>query len=98
MAVEWIKTNNYYNREIITCDVWSKKIGMNKTIYVMDSKEENFRYTFSCGANSENSFSGSMYGLNINNLQEAMNFIDELIPLWFSSNHKKIRELKERYS
>lgn len=98
MAAEWIKTNDYYNREVVTCDVWSKKIGKNQTIYVMDSKEHDFTYTFSCGANNCNSFSGSMYGLNINTLQEAMDFIDELKPLWFSNNIAKIRALKERYS
>jgi hypothetical protein len=94
----WVKTNDYYNREVVTCDVWSKKLTDKRTIYLMDSKEKNFSYTFSCGANSDYSFSGSFFGTTIDTLEKAMAYLDKFERLWFnysSGSSKSLKELRE---
>lgn len=95
MENQWVKTNDYYNREVVTCDVWSKKIGSKRTIYLQD--DGNFTYTFSCGANSDYSFTGSFFNTKVKTLKEAMDWIDKFTPLHFSStreNNVKLKELK----
>ncbi len=84
MEQQWIKTNDYYNREVVTCDVWSKKITAKRTVYLKDGG--NFMYTFSCGASSDYSFTGSFYGTKVKTLQDAMDWLDKFIPLHFSYN------------
>lgn len=93
MEQQWIKTNNYYNREVVTCDVWSKKISGKRTIYLQDTN--NFMYTFSCGASSDYSFTGSFYGTNIKTLKDAMDWIDKFAPLHFSTDSKSFLKRKE---
>lgn len=96
MEQQWIKTNDYYNREVVTCDVWSKKIGAKRTIYLQDGG--NFTYTFSCGANSDYSFTGSFFGTKVKTLQDAMDWIDAFTPLHFSGtreNRIKLKELRD---
>lgn len=95
MKATWIKTNNYYNRDVVSCDVWSKVLSSRRTIYIMDSFDNNFKYTFSCGANSEFSFSGSFFNTTITTLEQAIEFLNKFSPLWFSDDYKGIRELNE---
>lgn len=95
MGVVWNKTNDYYNREVVTCDVWSKVFSSRRAIYVMDSKDKHFMFTFSCGANSDYSFSGSFYQTTISSVEEAMEYLDKFAPLWFSDDFQGLRTLKE---
>ena len=95
MKAEWIKTNNYYNREIVKCDVWSKQISKLRTIYLQDSKESSFQFTFSCGASSDFSFTGCFYLTNIDTIEKAKDYLNKFAPLWFSDNFKGIKELKD---
>ena len=70
----WNKTNDFYNREVVTQDVWSRKCKYG-TIYVIDKIP--FTYTFSCGADSDYSFTGCFYGCSkITNIHQAMEVID----------------------
>jgi hypothetical protein len=93
MENQWVKTNDYYNREVVTCDVWSKKIGAKRTIYLQDSG--NFMYTFSCGASSDYSFTGSFFGTKVKTLQQAMDWLDAFTPLHFSSTRENLSKLKK---
>ena len=95
MKAVWNKTNNYYNRDVVTCDVWSKVFSTRRAIYIMDSQDRNFMYTFSCGANSDYSFSGSFYGTTVTTLEQAMDYLDKFAPLWFADNYQGIRDLKK---
>jgi hypothetical protein len=88
----WAKTNDYYNREVVKCDVWSKKFGRGM-VYLMD--REGFTYTQSMGANSEHSFTGSFYSsTKVKTVQDAMDALDVLVPLelsdsgYYRSTHK----------
>lgn len=90
---EWTKTNDYYNREIVTQDVWSRKCRRGK-IYVIDGKH--FTYTFSCGANSDYSFTGCFFGCSkITTIEQAMKVIDEIAKLWL--NDKSYTQFLEQY-
>jgi hypothetical protein len=93
MEHNWVKTNDYYNREVVTCDVWSKKIGAKRTIYLQDGGC--FTYTFSCGANSDYSFTGSFFGTNVKTLQQAMDWIDSFTPLHFLSTRENLEKLEK---
>jgi len=98
MKNNWVKTNDYYNREVVTCDVWSKKITAKRTIYLMDSKEKHFTYTFSCGANSDYSFTGCFFETTIDTLEKAMAYLDEFEQYHFnysSASSKSLNELRE---
>ena len=95
MENNWIKTNDYYNREVVICDVWSKKITKKRTIYLIDSKELNFMYTFSCGANSEYSFTGSFFNTTIDTLEKAMEYLDKFQKYYFSNSKFNLKKLKE---
>ena len=80
----WNKTNDFYNRDVVTCDVWSRTVkrsrGKSGKIYVMD--KDNFTYTFSFGVNSEYSMTGCFYECSkIKTIQDAMNALDILIEL-----------------
>lgn len=99
MKPEWIKTNDYYNREVVTCDVWSKQISKKRTIYLQDKAEGSFRfmYTFSCGASSDFSFSGCFSSTKIDTLDKAKEYLDKFAPLWFSDDYQGIKELKKQY-
>jgi len=82
MKTEWVKTNDYYNREVVTCDVWSYKVSQNTTIYLMD--EPNFTFTVSAGADSDRSYTGCFYGHpEVTNLSQAMKGIKEKHPNYF---------------
>lgn len=87
----WVKTNDYYNRAVVKCDVYSIKVTKKRTVYLQDS--ENFNFTFSCGANSDYSFSGCFYGTTIKTLDQAMEYLNKFIPLHFNDN--KFDERKE---
>ena len=76
----WVKTNDYYNREVVKCDVYTKQITKKRKIHLQDS--ENFTYTFSCGAHSEYSFTGSFFGTTVKTLEQAMEYLDKFAPLW----------------
>lgn len=90
---KWTKTNDYYNREVVTPDVWSRKCRRGK-IYVTDG--EHFTYTFSCGANSDYSFTGCFFGCSkITTVKLAMKVIDEIAKLWL--NDKNYTQLLEQY-
>lgn len=94
MAITWNKTNDYYDRNVVTCDVWSKVYSTRRAIYIMDSKDKHFQYTFSCGANSDYSFTGSFYETNVTTLEQAIEYLNKFAPLWFADNYQGIRELK----
>ncbi len=90
---KWNKTNDFYNREMVTEDVWSRKCRRGK-IYVIDKAP--FTYTFSCGSNSDYSFSGCFSGCaKITTVGQAMKVIDKIAPLWF--NDKEYSTLLEKY-
>ncbi|MDR2005302.1 MAG: hypothetical protein LBQ74_19950 [Prevotella sp.] len=79
----WTKTNDYYNREAVTQDVWSRKCRRGK-IYVIDKAP--FTYTFSCGVNSDYSFTGCFYGCSkITSVEQAMKVIDDIATRWLNN-------------
>lgn len=89
----WTRTNDYYNREEIPHDVWSRKCRRGK-IYVIDKAP--FTYTFSCGANSDYSFTGCLFGCSkITAVEQAMEVIDIIADLWF--NNQNYSTLLEKY-
>jgi len=94
MEPKWEKTNDYYNREVVTCDVWSKKLTAKQTIYLQDSKENNFMFTFSCGASSDYSFTGCFFETNVDTLEKAINYLNEFERHHFSFSKESRRELK----
>lgn len=78
----WKKTNNYYNREVVTCDVWSYKVNSYMTIYLQD--KPNYTFTVSAGANSDSSYTGSFYGHSeVTTLIQAMEGIKKKHPNYF---------------
>jgi len=82
MKGNWIKTNDYYNREVVTCDVWSCKVCKTITIYVMD--EPNFTFTVSAGASSDSSYTGCFYGHDdIKTVNDAIESIEIKHKNWF---------------
>ncbi len=81
MKPQWTKTNDYYNREVVTQDVWSRKCRRGK-IFVID--RPGFTYTFSCGPNSDYSFTGCFFGCSkITTVQQAMDVIDSIADIHF---------------
>lgn len=88
---KWTKTNDYYNREVVSNDVWSRNIPKGK-LYIIDA--ENFMYTVSRGIDSEHSFTGSFFGTTIKTLKDAMEYLDKFIPLWLNDNFKGLNQLK----
>ncbi|GAB6119606.1 hypothetical protein [Dysgonomonas termitidis] len=91
---QWTKTNDYYNREVVKEDVWSRKCRRGK-IYVIDRK--NFTYTFSCGADSDYSFTGCFFGCSkITTVEQAMNVVDQIATLWL--NDKSYKRLIEKHN
>lgn len=94
MLNNWNKTNDYYDRNHVTCDVWSKQITQKITIYLQDGN--NLMYTFSCGANSDYSFSGSFYNTTVKTLDQAREWLDKFAPLWFDDKaHQQRKALKQ---
>lgn len=94
MKSNWQKTNDYYNREIVTEDVWSRKYRYGK-LYVID-RPASFTYTFSFGPNSDHSHTGSFYNCSkITNVEDAMNALDEIAPRFFNDEGYKV--LLEKY-
>ncbi len=94
----WTKTNDYYNREVVTCDVYSRPVkrasGRTGMLYVMD--KDNFTYTCSMGANSDYSYTGCFYGCpKITNVNEAMEAIDKIVNLQLSNRDKEARKFIE---
>ncbi len=92
METTWTKTNDYYNRDVVTCDVYSRiayrGVGKPRKIYVMD--EGSFTYTFSMGANSDSSFSDCFFECTkITNVIEAMAAIDKIAQLHLSGKSFK---------
>ncbi|NDW08759.1 hypothetical protein [Dysgonomonas sp. 520] len=76
----WTKTNDYYNREVVKEDVWSRKCRRGR-IYVIDKTP--FTYTFSCGANSDFSHTGCFFRHSkITTVEQAMNVIDIIADRW----------------
>ena len=80
----WKKTTDFYNREVVKCDVWSKKFGRGM-VYVQD--KGSFQYSQSMGANSEHSFTGCFYlSTKVKTVQQAMNALDVITPLELSNS------------
>jgi len=78
----WTKTNDYYNREVVTQDVWSRKCTRGK-IYVINKAP--FTYTFSCGANSDYSFTGCFHGCSkVTSVEIAMKVINDIAAKWLN--------------
>ncbi len=92
---EWKKTNNYYNRDVITSDVWSYQITKKRTIYLIDDPESNFTYTFSCGANSDYSFTNCFFQTTIKTLDDAKDYLVKFADAWLADNRKEYRRLKQ---
>lgn len=89
----WTKTNDYYNREVVKEDVWSRKCRRGK-IYVINKAP--FTYTISCGANSDFSFTGCLFGCSkITTVEQAMEVIDMVADKWF--NNQEYSTLLEKY-
>ncbi len=74
---EWIKIND---------NLWHMQWSKNRTIILRN--DDSFHYTFSCGNNSEYSFSGCFFNTTIKSLDEAKAFLNKFIPLWFSDSTK----------
>lgn len=92
-STKWSKTNDYYDRKVVTEDVWSRKCKRGM-VYVID--KPSFTYTFSCGANSEYSFTGCFFGCSkITTVQEAMVALDEIAARWL--NNKEIASILKKY-
>lgn len=91
--LQWNKTNDYYNREVVTCDVWRKNVCKGRSVYLQDSVENNFIYTVSFGENSELSFTGSFYNTSVKTLEDAMNYLNAYIPLLIANDRKGIKVL-----
>ena len=90
---KWTKTNDYYNREVVTQDVWSRKCRRGK-IYVIDKAP--FTYTFSCGANSDYSFTGCFFGCSkITTVEQATEVIDQIAVRWF--NDREYSTILKKY-
>lgn len=94
METTWIKTNDYYNRDVVTCDVYSRPVkrasGRTGMLYVMDGNS--FMYTCSMGANSDYSYTGCFYEcIKITNVNEAMIAIDKIVDLQLSNRDKEAR-------
>lgn len=92
---QWTKTNNYYNREVVTCDVYSKKLANGRgVIYLQDS--EHFIYTFSCGASNAYSFTGCFYNTTVKTIEQAQEYLDKFAPLHFMyTRQEELRTLKQ---
>jgi len=77
MKGNWIKTNDYYNREVVTKDVWSCKTKLHRiTVYVID--KPNFMFTVSAGANSDLSYTGCFFEHpEIKTVQDAIEAIEK---------------------
>ena len=100
----WTKTNDYYNREVVTCDVYSRPVkrvrGKGGMLYVMN--KDNFTYTCSMGANSDYSYTGCFFECTkITNVNEAMIAIDKIVKsiksISKSSKSEKGEELDADY-
>jgi hypothetical protein len=92
---KWSKTNDYYNREAVTQDVWSRKCRRGK-IYLIDNPCT-FTYTFSCGANSDYSFTGCLAGCNkVTSVEQAMAVIDKIAAGWL--NNRGYASILKKYS
>lgn len=92
----WTKTNDYYNRETVNEDVYSRKCRYGK-IFLIDAPSS-FTYTFSCGANSEYSFTGSFLGCpKISNVNQAMDVLDKFAVLWFSDKMFDLNKFLAKY-
>lgn len=90
----WTKTNDYYNRNVVKEDVWSRKCRKGK-IYLIDNTGS-FTFTFSCGSDSDYSFTGSFYGCSkMQSVNQAMAVIDKIAPLWF--NDKSYQHIIKKY-
>lgn len=87
----WVIDNSYYNSEVVTCNVFCLEINKNRKIYLIDKAP--FTYTFSCGANSEYSFTGSFFKKNVKTVEEAKQWLEKFADAWFSDNQTKVREL-----
>lgn len=88
----WTKTNNYYNKDVVKCDVYSKKFGRG-VVYIQDSKEKHFMHTFSFGANSDYSHGGSFYNCDsINTILDAQNALDKIVPLQLQDKDEEARD------
>ena len=92
---KWVKTNDYYNREVTTCDVWSKRINHKRVIYLQDDKDNHFMFTFSCGATSDFSFSGCFFNTKVETLEQAKDYLDKFEVMWFSSDFKGLKKLQQ---
>lgn len=89
----WVKSNDYYNREIVTWDVYSKKFGRG-TVYVQDC--ENFMYTCSFGSSSDYSYSGSFFSCDtIKTISDAMSALDIIVPLHLTDEFKKLKAFRD---
>lgn len=94
MELEWQKIEDHiYNKKVVNCDVYVLRITKKRNIYLMD--KENFSYTFSCGANSEYSFSGSFYGTSITTLEDAKEYLLKFQKSYFRDDYKALRVLRE---
>lgn len=92
----WTKTNDYYNREVVKEDVYSRKCRYGK-IFLIDAPGS-FTYTFSCGANSEYSFTGCFWRYpKISNVNQAMDVLDKLAVLWFSDETFALNDFLAKY-
>lgn len=88
--LNWTKTENHiYNKEVIKCDVYAKSFG-HGIVYVMD--KEDFTHTFSFGANSDYSFSGSFYTLPVHSIQDAMKALNKFALLYIADKKPKLKD------
>jgi len=93
MNNQWNKTNNYYNRDVVKCDVYSKPFKaqyIRGTVYVMDEKD--FMFTCSFGANSDYSYTGCFFECTkIKTVTDAMDAIDKIVTLQLNNKDKEAR-------
>ena len=91
----WVLDDTYYNKEVVKCEVYSKKFGRG-IVYIQN--QGSFMFTCSFGNNSDLSHTGSFFGVEtIKTVEDGMKYLDKFVPLWISNNSKEIKKLKEQY-
>lgn len=73
--MEWVINESYYNRDVVKCQVWQLKVAKNKSVFLQE--QEGFQYTFSFGANSDYSYTGSLR--MVKNIETAKLVLESMV-------------------
>lgn len=93
---EWVRTKWPYDPEYAkkAPPIWAKKFGRG-VVYLFD--DPNFNYVSSFGADSDYSYSGSFYGMNVKDLEMAKNILDYKIPEELSHTRNELIQRHIKY-